>query len=54
MIKKGALLFMLAALLFIISGCETIKGAFQGGAAGAKKDWQVAQQIDGWIRKNLW
>lgn len=69
MIKKGALLFMLAALLFIISGCETAKGALKGGIEGTKKDWKTAKEVgtatakgvgtalmktDEWIQKNLW
>jgi len=61
MIKKSALLFMLAVFTISIAGCETVKGAIQG----AKKDLQTAhqkfmksfqetQEADDWMQKNLW
>ena len=54
MIKKGSVLFILFIFLVLISGCETIKGAFTRASNGAKKDWQAAKSVDGWMRKNLW
>lgn len=44
MIKKGAIFCVLFVFLILICGCETAKGAFMGGAQGAKKDWQVAKE----------
>ncbi len=72
MIKKSALLFMLAVFVISIAGCETVKGAIQGAKEDrkgaiqvtkkvckgtvqvAKKGWQSVQEIDDWMRKNLW
>ncbi len=54
MIKKCATFFVLSIFLILISGCETIKGAFTGVTDGAKKDWEAAKRIDDWMRKNLW
>jgi len=58
---KAALFFMLTLLIISVCGCETIKGAFRGGAEGASRDWESCQgtraqimKIDDWIRKNLW
>jgi len=52
--KKGVIFFILLIFLILISGCETIKGAFSGATDGAKKDWGQAKKIDDWMRKNLW
>ena len=54
MIKKGNALFILFIFLVLISGCETIKGAFTGAGDGARKDWEAAKKVDDWMRKNLW
>jgi len=58
MIKKSALLFMLAVFIISIAGCETVKGTVKGLAAGAtegvKKDWQTLREADAWMRENLW
>lgn len=61
MIKKSALLFMLAVFVISIAGCETVKGAIQGAKEDrkgtiqvTKKVWQSVQEIDDWMRKNLW
>jgi predicted small secreted protein len=54
MTKKGLAFFVLLVFIILISGCETIKGAGQGAADGAKKDWQTLKKADAWMRKNLW
>jgi glutamyl-tRNA synthetase len=36
--------------LFLVSGCETVKGA----ADGAQKDLHNAKKTDEWMRDNLW
>jgi len=59
--RKAALVFILLIFIITTYGCETVKGACQGGAEGASKDWQTAKgmgpmvmKADDWIRKNLW
>lgn len=52
--KKRVLLCALFFLSIFISGCETIKGAWQGGNEGAKKDWEVLMRFDGQMQKNMW
>jgi len=60
--KKEVVLFCLLAFLIIsVCGCETIKGAYKGGAEGAHRDWKSSRGIiaqimkaDDWMRKNLW
>lgn len=52
--KKGIVIFILPLLFILISGCETIKGAFGGATDGARRDWEQARRIDDWMRKNLW
>ena len=47
---KGVIFFILSIFLILSSGCETVKGAFQG----AKKDFQSVKEADDWMRKNLW
>ena len=49
-IKKCTIFFIFSIFLILISGCETMKGAFEG----AKKDWDSAKKADQWLRKNLW
>ncbi len=50
-IKKGLpLLFMLSLLLALVSGCYTLKGAFDG----SKEDWQSLKKVDQHIREVLW
>ena len=51
---KYALLLVLFFSSLLIAGCETIKGAFRGASEGAKKDWESAEEIDDWMRENLW
>lgn len=48
--RKGAMFFILSIFLILSSGCETVKGAFQG----AKKDWQSVKEADARMRKSLW
>ncbi|MDD2703456.1 MAG: hypothetical protein PHC33_05575 [Candidatus Omnitrophica bacterium] len=50
MIKKTVLLIFAGVFLFLVSGCETVKGA----ADGAQKDLQNAKKTDEWMRDNLW
>jgi len=61
MIKKAALFFMFIVFIVTVSGCETAKGAFKGGAEGASRDWETAKgagpalmRADEWMQKNLW
>ncbi len=54
MIKRKLSLFLLCALTMALCGCETLKGATKGAGEGLQKDWQSAQKIDDWMRKNLW
>ncbi len=49
-IRKGMAFSIILIFIALISGCETLKGAY----AGAKKDLESAKQIDEWMRKNLW
>jgi len=57
MLKKALALFILALFLFMLQGCETMKGA----ASGMQKDWVGVQNAwgklkdaDAWMQKNLW
>ena len=54
MFKKGAVIFLLLGFLAFTSGCETVKGAFQGTASGMKKDWSALMRADDWMRANYW
>jgi len=61
MIKKCAMFLAVSIFLILTCGCETIKGAFKGGVAGVKKDWQnlrgeksTIAETDAWMRENLW
>ena len=58
MIKKGAIFFILAVFLILVSGCETLKrsagGAAKGAGEGAKTDWENIKKIDGRMREVLW
>jgi predicted small secreted protein len=57
MFKKALALFVFSVFLFMLAGCETMKGA----ASGMKKDWVGVQNAwgklkdaDAWMQKNLW
>ena len=52
--NKALLMLGLLCLLIFVGGCETLKGAGKGASEGAKKDWEKAQEVDVWMRKNLW
>ena len=54
MIKKRLMFFILPAFLILICGCETIKGAFKGGAEGVKKDLGAIKKANDWVRRTLW
>ena len=54
MIKKCLMCMVGLAFLVIASGCNTLKGATEGAAQGAKKDWEETKKVDDWFRKNLW
>jgi len=48
--KCPALLLILPLLIFLASGCNTVKGA----AAGAGKDWKSMKEADQGLREVLW
>ena len=57
MLRKALALFILSLFLFMLQGCETMKGA----ASGMKKDWVAVEkawgklkEADAWMQKNLW
>ncbi len=50
MLKKGILMLLLGIFVFLLAGCETVKGA----AEGAKSDLESLKKADEWQRKNLW
>ncbi len=59
--KEAVLFFAFAIFIISLAGCETTKGAIQGGAEGASRDWENAkglwaglQKADAWVQKNLW
>jgi len=52
--RSPLIILGLYLLLVILSGCETVKGAAAGSAAGFCKDWQNAGKVDKWLRENLW
>lgn len=54
MIKRRCMLFLVLVLLLFISGCETVKGAAMGAAAGVKKDWESIKNADAKLREILW
>jgi len=61
MIRKAALLFLLSVLVTAFTGCETVKGvgkdlqtAREIAYQAPGKTCQAAQEIDAWIRRNLW
>lgn len=54
MLKKRVLLFAVSIFLILIAGCETTKGACQGAAEGAKKDWESLKKADEKMREVLW
>jgi hypothetical protein len=62
MIKKSIFFLMvMPALVILLFGCETAKGAAVGVGAtvvsvadGIKKDWEAAKKADAWMRENLW
>jgi len=45
-------------ILFILSGCETVKGTAKGAAEGITKDYENTKenvkQADEWMQENLW
>jgi predicted small secreted protein len=49
MLKRSLLVAVLIGVV-LLAGCQTLKGAGEG----AKKDLEGAQQVDGWLRDNLW
>lgn len=49
MLRIALLLAAITCVLFL-TGCETVKGAGEG----AKKDFENAQKVDGWLQDNLW
>ena len=58
MIKKGAIFFILAVFLILVSGCETLKrsagGAAKGASEGAKQDWENTKNLDKKMQEVLW
>jgi len=48
------LIIVLFGLMVLFQGCNTIKGAVDGGTDGFKKDWKELNAADGWIKENLW
>jgi len=50
MIRKVSLFFLLVVCGVIFSGCNTVRGAYNG----AKQDWEAAKQWDKNFRKNYW
>ena len=48
--RSALAICVLYLLLIVLSGCETVKGAAQGFT----RDWQNAEKVDKWLRKNLW
>lgn len=50
--KLKILIIIIVSL--VLNGCETLKGAYQGGKNGFEKDWKGASTADQWIKENLW
>lgn len=51
---KYILLLALFLGALLITGCQTIEGAWRGATEGAKEDWEQAKEVDKWMRENLW
>jgi uncharacterized protein YceK len=49
-IKRALGLCIILAFILSLSGCGTLKGAYNG----AKEDWQSLKKADDWMKKNLW
>ena len=48
--RKVFLVFLLAVLALVTSGCQTVKGA--GGDAYSA--WQAVKKADAWMQENWW
>jgi predicted small secreted protein len=54
MFKKAIGLLILTAFALSLAGCNTIGGAAQGAANGAKKDCEAAKKLDAKVKQELW
>lgn len=59
--KKITVFLALSVVATLLCGCQTVKGAVEGGAEGAKKDWESAGKsenllwkADAWVQEHLW
>jgi len=51
---RRLLLLFVCCIVFLVSGCETVKGSLQGAVNGAKKDWESLKTADERFRNALW
>ena len=63
--RSASLICATCFILFILSGCETVKGTAKGAAEGMAKDYEntkenvqevykASKKADGWVQENLW